>query len=191
MREVDHDLRDVRDRRQLVVVEVRVDGHARRRIDDELLRERERHPLQHAALDLARGAERVDDAADVVHGDDPLDAHLADGRRRPRPGRSGSRRCARGSRRGSGHASRSRRSSRRRASRSPPSRRRRARRRASGCGRRAPRGRRPRSRTRRPRAGAAPCAPCRTPSARPAAPTASSASRPPPGRRRWGPCRRR
>ena len=72
------DLRHVRDRRDLVVVEVRVDRHARRRIDDELLGERERHPLQHAALDLARRGQRIDDPPDVVDGDDPLDAHLAE-----------------------------------------------------------------------------------------------------------------
>ena len=52
-------------------------GVAGRRVDDELLRERVADPLEHAALDLARGAERVHDPADVVHGDDPFDAHLA------------------------------------------------------------------------------------------------------------------
>ena len=100
--EVDHDLGHVGDGRQLVVVEVRVDRDAGRRVDDELLGERERHALQHAALDLARGGQRVDDPPDVVHGDDPLDAHLAECRGRPRPARSGSRTCGRRTRPGSG-----------------------------------------------------------------------------------------
>ena len=178
VREVDHDLGHVGDRRDLVVVEVRVDRNARRRVDDELLRERERHPLQDAALDLARGGERVDDPPDVVDGDDPLDAHLAEaGIDRDLRDLAAERvddEAVRVRRR----ASRSRRSSRRRASRSPRSRRRRSRRRASGSGRPRSRDRRPRSRTRRPRAGAASCAPSPTPSARPASPTASSGSRP-------------
>ncbi len=77
---VDHDLGHVGDRRDLVVVEVRVDGDARGRVDDELLREGERHPLQDAALDLARRGQRVHDPPDVVDGDDPLDPHLAERR---------------------------------------------------------------------------------------------------------------
>ena len=72
--------------------------------------------LQHAALDLARGPEPVDDAADVVDGDDALDANLADRRVDRDLRRSGSRTCGPRTPAGSGRASPSRRWSRRRAS---------------------------------------------------------------------------
>ena len=188
---VDHDLGHVGDRRDLVVVEVRVDGDAGRRVDDELLRERERHPLQDPALDLARGGQRVDDPPDVVDGDDPLDAHLAE-RRVDRDLRDLAAERVHDEAVGVG-AARAGAVDRRVAelARSPRSRRRRSRRRASGSGRSRSRGRRRRSRTRRRRAAAASCAPSPRPTARRASPTASSASRRRPGRRRSAPCRRR
>ena len=48
-----------------------------RRVVEPLLRQGVPDPLDDPALDLARRAERVDDAADVVHGRDPVDPHLA------------------------------------------------------------------------------------------------------------------
>src|SRR5438093_235579 len=75
--EVDDDLGCVGDRGHLVVVQRRVHRHPGGRIDDELLGEGEGHPLEHAALDLARGQQRVDDTADVVDRHDALDADLA------------------------------------------------------------------------------------------------------------------
>src|SRR6185437_6068282 len=45
-------------------------------IEQPLLRERVPDALDHAALDLARRAERVDDAADVVDRRDALDVHF-------------------------------------------------------------------------------------------------------------------
>ena len=78
MGKVDHDLGHIGDRRDLVVVEVRIEGDAGRRVDDQLFREGKRHPLQHPTLDLAGGGQRVDDPSDVVHRHDPLDPHLAE-----------------------------------------------------------------------------------------------------------------
>ena len=71
------DLGHVRDRRQLVGVERLVERDPARRIEQAILRERVPDALDDSALDLARGAERVDDAADVVDRRDALDADLA------------------------------------------------------------------------------------------------------------------
>ena len=148
-------------------------------------------PCSTPALDLARRGQRVDDPPDIVDGDDPLDAHLAeagvdgdlrdlaaervdDEAVRVRAARAGAvdRRVAELLRH-LGHVGVDRAVVR------------------SGSCRREPRGRRRRSRRRRPRAGAASCAPSPRPSGRRASPTASSASRPQPARRRCGRCRRR
>ena len=75
--EVGDDLRHVGDRRQLVGVErLREDG-ARSRVEQPLLRERVPEPLDDPALDLARRAERVDHAADVVDRGDRARRDLA------------------------------------------------------------------------------------------------------------------
>ena len=75
--ELAHDLGDVRDRRHPVRVE-RLRQHAPGlRVEQAHLGERVPDALDDPALDLAPRAERVDDAADVVHGRDALDAHLA------------------------------------------------------------------------------------------------------------------
>ena len=91
--EVDDDLGRVGDRRHLVVVEVPVDGCAGRRVDVQLLGERIPDALDHAALDLARGRQRVDDPADVVHRDDTFHPDDARPRIDRDAGRSGSRTC--------------------------------------------------------------------------------------------------
>ena len=91
--EVDEDLGHVGERRHLVVVEVAVDRDPVVGSTTQLLGERVADALDDAALDLARGGERVDDAADVVDGDDPLAPSRRRCRRRPRPERSGSRTC--------------------------------------------------------------------------------------------------
>jgi hypothetical protein len=75
--ELGDDLRHVGDRRQLVGVERAREDRRRSRVDDPLLRERVADALDDPALDLARRAERVDHAADVVDRDDLVDAHLA------------------------------------------------------------------------------------------------------------------
>src|SRR3954453_15185437 len=59
------DLRDVRDRRQLVRVESRREDAARLRVDEALLRQGVPDALDDPALDLAGCPERVDHAADV------------------------------------------------------------------------------------------------------------------------------
>ena len=75
--ELADDLGHVGDRRHPVRVERLREDAARLRVEQALLRERVADALDDPALDLARGAERVDHAADVVDGGDPLDAHLA------------------------------------------------------------------------------------------------------------------
>ena len=71
------DLRHVGDRRQLVRVEAGREDLAGARIVQPLLGERVADALDDPALDLARRAERVDHAADVVDGCDPVDPDLA------------------------------------------------------------------------------------------------------------------
>src|SRR6266516_7236493 len=75
--ELGNDLRDVREGRNPVRVERAGENRARRRIDEALLRQRVPDALDDPALDLALGAERIDDAADVVDCDDLVDAHLS------------------------------------------------------------------------------------------------------------------
>ena len=75
--ELADDLRHVGDRRHPVRVERRREHAAGLGIEQPLLRERVADALDDPALDLARGAERVDDAADVVDRRDALDDDLA------------------------------------------------------------------------------------------------------------------
>src|SRR3954453_21812343 len=80
IRDVDqlrHDLGHVGDRGHLVGVERAGEDRARRRVDDPLLGQRVADALDDAALDLARCAELVDHATDVVDRDDLVGAHLA------------------------------------------------------------------------------------------------------------------
>src|SRR5207248_3395406 len=75
--ELAHDLRHVGDGRHPVGVERRGEDAPRLGIEQSLFRERVADALDHPALDLARGAERIDDAPDVVDRRDTLDANLA------------------------------------------------------------------------------------------------------------------
>ena len=80
VRDVDEladDLGHVGDCRELVRVERPREDRPRSRIVEAHLRERVAHRLDDPALDLAPRAERVDHAADVVHGEICSTHHLA------------------------------------------------------------------------------------------------------------------
>ena len=75
--EVGDDLRDVGDRGHLVRVQRPREDRSGHRIDNALLGERVADALDDPALHLARRAELVDHAADIVNRDDLVDANLA------------------------------------------------------------------------------------------------------------------
>ena len=75
--ELANDLRHVRDRGQLVRVERLSQRRAALRVDQPFLGQGVAEPLDDSALDLALGAERVDDPADVMDRRDPFHTHLA------------------------------------------------------------------------------------------------------------------
>src|SRR5262249_34421544 len=77
--ERDVDVGDVEGAGDLVHLDIRVDHAAAFLVEDAVLEQRVRHPLDHAALDLALDGEGVDGDAAVVDGDDALAAALAVG----------------------------------------------------------------------------------------------------------------
>src|SRR5579862_1578075 len=75
--ELADDLGHVGDRRHPIALERRCQHPPGLRIEEPVLRERVPDPLDDAALDLARGTERIDDPTDVMNRRDALDDDLA------------------------------------------------------------------------------------------------------------------